>query len=85
MAALWLLRERRLDSVSTRDAAISRLLPDVLAILPQAWPQPAARDASDAAASVTLNSGTGSQDTGGNSGLSEDLAAACGEAAGVCS
>ena len=75
MAAVWLLRKGGLDSVSTREASIQRLLPHVLAVLPNARPQRAARDAPCSAAAVALWSRTRSCDTGRTGGHSQDLAA----------
>ena len=83
VAAGWLLGEGRLECVSTRDTAISRLLPDVLALLPNARPQRAARDAPCSAAAVALRSPTRAYETGRTGGHSQDLAAARRQAARV--
>jgi hypothetical protein len=83
VAAGWLLGEGRLEGVSTRDAAFSRLLPDVLALLPNAQPERAARDAPCSAAAVALRSAMRAYETGRTGGHSQDLATARGEAARV--
>jgi hypothetical protein len=58
-----------------REASIPRLLPDVLAVLPNARSQRAPRDAPCSAAAVALGSRTCSYDTGRTGGHSQDLAA----------
>ena len=85
MAAGWLLGEGRLEPVSTRDTAISSLLPNLLALLPNARSQRAARDApcSPAAVAVALRSPTGARETGRTGGYSQNLATARGQAARV--
>jgi hypothetical protein len=76
MAPVWLFRKGDLGRVPMREASIPRLLPYVLAVLPNARPQRAARDAPCSAAAVTLWSRTRSYDTGCAGSHSPDLAAA---------
>ena len=83
VAAGWLLGKRRLECVSTRHAALRRLVSDVLAILPNARPQRAARDAPCSAAAVALRSPTRACETGRTGGHFQDLAAAAWQAARV--
>jgi hypothetical protein len=83
VAAGWLLGEGRLECVSTRDTAIPRLLPGILALLPNAQPQRAARDSPCSAGGVALRSPTRARETGRTGGQSQDLATARGEAARV--
>jgi len=61
--------------VQTRDATISRVVPDILAVLPNARPQRAARDVPGGAVAIALQKRTRPQGTCGNRGHSQDLAA----------
>jgi hypothetical protein len=85
MVMVWVLGKRRVDGVRTREAAISRLLSNVLAVLPKARPQRASRDASRYAASVLGCHSTRSERPRSNRDHPKDLAAAIRKAAGVCS
>jgi hypothetical protein len=75
MAPVWLFRKGDLGRVPMREASIPRLLPYVLAVLPNARPQRAARNAPCSATAVVLRSRTRAYDTGRTGGHSPDLAA----------
>ena len=75
MASVRLFDQRRLGRVPTRVAALSRLVPDVLAVLPKAWPQRAAGHACSDVVAAPRRNGTRSQGFTCGSGLSQDLAA----------
>jgi hypothetical protein len=83
MAAIWLFRERRLDSVSTHDTAISRVLPDVLEVLSPARSQRTAGLPSRIITEVHFGGGGCDEAVGATQVLSEDLAARRGQATGV--
>ena len=83
MAAIWLFRERRLDSVSTRGTAISRLLSDVLEVLSSARSQRTARLPSSIITEIHLGGGGCDEAVGAAQVLSEDLATRRGQATGV--
>jgi len=83
MAPIWLFRKGSLGCVPMREASIPRLVPDVLAVLPNARSQRAPRDAPCSAAAVALGSRTRACETDRTGGHSQDLAAAIRKAAGV--
>jgi hypothetical protein len=83
MVTAWVLGKRRLDRVRTREASISRLISDVLAVLPKARPQRASRDGSRYASSILGSHSTRSERPRSNRDLPKDLAAAIRKAAGV--
>jgi len=76
MAPIWLFRKGSLGRVSMREASIPGLLPYVLAVLPNARPQRAARDSPCSATAVVLQNPTRAYKTGRTGGHSQDLAAA---------
>jgi hypothetical protein len=75
MAPVWLFRKGDLGRVPMREASIPGLLPYVLALLPNARPQRAARDAPCSAAAGALRSPTRAYETDRTGGHSQDLAA----------
>jgi hypothetical protein len=75
VAAGWLLGEGRLDRVSTRDTAISRLLPDVLALLPNARSQRTAGLPSEITTEGHFGGGGCDEAVGATQVPAEDLAA----------
>ena len=83
VAAGWLLGQGRLECVPARDTAISRLLSDVLALLPNARSQRTARLPSGITTEAHLGGGECDEAVGATQVLSEDLAAPRGQATGV--
>ena len=75
MAAGWLLGQGRLECVSARDTAISRLLSDVLALLPNARSQRTAGLPSEITTEGHFGGGRCDKAVGATQVPAEDLAA----------
>ena len=83
MASIRVLGERGLASVHTRHASVSRLLSDVLAVLPKARSLPAPRHTRDRVAATAHRNQTRSQGSTRSIRLTHRLATADGQATGV--